>query len=183
LLDAMVLVAATAPGLSLMREFLRIMGPRFDSTQLPSPPARFLGMLALGAMAISPCVADWSLAQVALAMRGPRPRRARLARRPGVVACAAGALVAIAFFPVLVAMAEAKMSNRGYPPIALSLYRAHLGLLTVTEIGTSVAACWLLMATLGLWRPTPDWIDRLGRILGVYWIAMIPVGFWLAISL
>jgi hypothetical protein len=37
--------------------------------------------------------------------------------------------------------------------------------------GWTVAAIWLLLALSGLWRPERSWIDRLGRLLGVVWIA------------
>jgi hypothetical protein len=37
--------------------------------------------------------------------------------------------------------------------------------------GWTVAAIWLLLALSGRWRPEPSWIDRLGRLLGVVWIA------------
>ena len=37
--------------------------------------------------------------------------------------------------------------------------------------GFTVAAVWLLLALSGRWRPEKSWIDRLGRLLGVVWIA------------
>jgi hypothetical protein len=37
--------------------------------------------------------------------------------------------------------------------------------------GYAVAAVWLMLALSGLWRPERSWIDRLGRFLGVVWIA------------
>jgi hypothetical protein len=37
--------------------------------------------------------------------------------------------------------------------------------------GFTVAAVWLLLALAGRWRPEKSWIDRLGRLLGVVWIA------------
>lgn len=37
--------------------------------------------------------------------------------------------------------------------------------------GYSVAAVWLLLALSGHWRPERSWIDRLGRVLGLVWIA------------
>ncbi len=37
--------------------------------------------------------------------------------------------------------------------------------------GFSVAAIWVLLALSGRWRPERSWIDRLGRLLGVAWIA------------
>ena len=37
--------------------------------------------------------------------------------------------------------------------------------------GFTVAAIWLLLGLSGRWRPEKSWIDRLGRLLGVVWIA------------
>ncbi|WP_406695128.1 hypothetical protein V5E97_29235 [Singulisphaera sp. Ch08] len=37
--------------------------------------------------------------------------------------------------------------------------------------GYSVVAIWLLLVLSGRWRPEKSWIDRLGRVLGVIWIA------------
>ena len=37
-------------------------------------------------------------------------------------------------------------------------------------MGLAVAIAWSFHAMLGLWRPVPDAIDRLGRVVGVYWI-------------
>jgi hypothetical protein len=37
--------------------------------------------------------------------------------------------------------------------------------------GFTVAAIWLLLALSGRWRPERSWIDRLGRLLGLVWMA------------
>jgi hypothetical protein len=39
-------------------------------------------------------------------------------------------------------------------------------------IGLAVAVAWIFQALAGRWRPAPDWSDRIGRILGIYWIAV-----------
>ena len=36
--------------------------------------------------------------------------------------------------------------------------------------GLAVAAVWLLQCLSGRWRKSSDWIDCLGRIVGVLWI-------------
>ena len=43
------------------------------------------------------------------------------------------------------------------------------------ECGIAVAAAWTAMALAGRWLPRPDGIDRCGRIMGFFWLAMIPV--------
>ena len=37
--------------------------------------------------------------------------------------------------------------------------------------GWTVAAIWLVLVLSGRWRTERSWIDRLGRLLGVVWIA------------
>ena len=51
---------------------------------------------------------------------------------------------------------------------------------TVVYAGTAVAAVWVSQAVAGCWRPTADWIDRLGRFLGFLWILS---GFVFAVRL
>ena len=44
-----------------------------------------------------------------------------------------------------------------------------------SEPGIAIAACWVLLFPGGRWRTERSWIDLLGRILGVYWLAMIVI--------
>ena len=34
-----------------------------------------------------------------------------------------------------------------------------------------MAGSWLTLSLNRRWRPEPTWLDRLGRALGLYWIA------------
>jgi predicted transporter len=34
----------------------------------------------------------------------------------------------------------------------------------------TVVATWSMMALDRRWRPEPSWIDRTGRLIGIYWI-------------
>jgi hypothetical protein len=45
----------------------------------------------------------------------------------------------------------------------------------IDECGFSVAVAWLTLTLGGRWRPEPSWIDRMGRVLGFYFIAIIPL--------
>jgi hypothetical protein len=40
-------------------------------------------------------------------------------------------------------------------------------------VGVAVGAAWVNLAVCGRWRPEPEWIDRLGRIVGACWLAMM----------
>jgi hypothetical protein len=35
----------------------------------------------------------------------------------------------------------------------------------------SVVAAWVVLATCGGWRTEANWLDRLGRALGIFWVA------------
>ncbi len=80
-----------------------------------------------------------------------------VARYPGFSACVTSTLVMMlavgleCFVPV---------------PESSSVFPFFLWLLT----GLSIAAVWLWQAWLGCWEPTPCWLDRAGRTLGVLWM-------------
>jgi hypothetical protein len=50
----------------------------------------------------------------------------------------------------------------------------NFGYYTLNQIrevnGLAVSAVWLVLIVQGYWRPVPEWIDRLGRLLGVLWV-------------
>src|SRR5947209_1686828 len=83
LLDAMVLIAATAFGLAISMGNLRAMSPA-----LP-PVIRAL-------LAIVPCAGTWTIALALLYLRRPRPSIHDISRRPGSLACGA-AMLAFSF--------------------------------------------------------------------------------------
>jgi hypothetical protein len=51
---------------------------------------------------------------------------------------------------------------------------------STTAFGASagVAIAWILLAANGRWRSEPHWLDRMGRTLGWFWIAIIPFSYW-----
>ena len=49
---------------------------------------------------------------------------------------------------------------------------------TKDMIGSAVAVSWLILWLGGGWRAEPSWIDRLGRLLGVFWI-VFGVALWI----
>jgi hypothetical protein len=194
LLDAMTLVAATAVGLSVVRTYtLDILN--IDLTPYPLIPS-FLLAIWVRIVALLPLPAIWSIAVFALGLRRPRPPLRRLVRRPGFVATGAVCLVAaikLAGFLVLIART---IGNRFYilgqslvdSFIVTPAYRGpvRVGTIHATAyfassamgISLAVAAAWLLLAVSGRWRSEPDWLDRLGRGLGTFWIGIIPLSCW-----
>ena len=63
------------------------------------------------------------------------------------------------------------------PPLTLVLFaRLRLALTFSYGQGTAaVAVAWLTLALSGRWRPRPDWLDRAGRALGIFWLAIVPL--------
>jgi hypothetical protein len=45
--------------------------------------------------------------------------------------------------------------------------------IVATLIGLAVLMAWIVLKVRRQWKPEPSWIDRLGRLLGWGWIAMI----------
>jgi hypothetical protein len=107
---------------------------------------------------------------LAMRLRRPRPNLRSLSRQPGAVACAAAA---------------AAMAAGGI--VVLSLLRPvddwyflqdhpeaeHPWQIVVSRISMAVPAAWFILAWSGRWRSEPSWIDRMGRVLGAYWIGLL----------
>lgn len=167
ILDGLVLIAATGIGIAGARKMRASQGL----------PSIWVGLDVVNGSV--PFMLALTLGLLALGLRGPRPPRRKLGARPGWVACL---VVGIA----LGIDAGLHLMNRGVA--AAFLPSGGLGvsgeldlLLTntiwrMTSVGThAVAAAWAVMALLGCWRPRRDWVDRLGLILGVYWLALMPL--------
>lgn len=116
-----------------------------------------------------------TIAAIGLRLRRPRPDRRELVGQPGSVACI-GAGVAI-----LVPLLDAYVRIR---PLVSSCMWGELFckdfLLILVErtipgslglAGFGIALTWSLLAAGGRWRAEPSRIDRLGRFLGLAWIA------------
>jgi hypothetical protein len=43
---------------------------------------------------------------------------------------------------------------------------------TAPAVATAVLVAWLVLLAIGCFRPERDWVDRAGRALGIYWIAL-----------
>jgi hypothetical protein len=171
LLDAMILIAATAGGLAMIRGpvpgVLHILPSSPPIPFLIPRPALDAGLLTLAAW---PLPAMWTLALLTIRLRPPRPPWRRLSRQPGVTACCAVAFVAL-FNTLLLAGLSLKVGFDGdlFPVTAL-------------PVGLAVAVTWATLRMGGRWRPVPSPLDRAGRLLGAYWVAMIPLSFVVALS-
>lgn len=166
LFDLLILVAATGIGFGLIRAFAYVEGLR-------SPP---VGPFERETILVSACLIlmTLSLGTLAASLAPPRPRLRRLSRRPGFLAGVA--VAANALFQCL---------SRGVPWLARGAgmpgawwTRAH-NLLASLCLPSFVAQAILLAWAVGLlhgFSRRRDWIERLGRALGLAWIAA-----WIAV--
>jgi hypothetical protein len=138
---------------------------------------------------VTPHLAAMTIAVFAVRMRAPRPPLCRLARQPGLVACAVAlsALLVIAcWVGVTTAMGRAvEFSEHATNDFEHSrgsfvLYPLSGRNLVVygDRIGFAVAGAWLWLWISGRWRAEPTWVDRLGRVMGWLWLVLALV-FWL----
>jgi len=169
LLDGMILVAATAAGLAALRTYSTYLLSGSRSRSVPPPWALPALVVARGIVWGSPIAAMWSLFATAISLRPPRPRLRRLAARPGILACWAASLGLV--LGLGVTLNFALNLGPGSNPERFLVFC----LLIAYPVGFTVAGAWAASAWGGRWRPEPRWLDRLGRALGLYWIALIPL--------
>ncbi len=99
-------------------------------------------------------------------------------RQPGFVAyCSVAVVGLLLVFPMLVADAALDFASPLSPWEHLTFDWEN-----ANAVGLTVAVGWIVSWLSGRWRPEPSWIDRMGRIFGVYWITMVPAYLWLCLS-
>jgi hypothetical protein len=194
--DAIVLVAATAAGLAVVKPYHETMAlldwaPPIESAGAFSGWIKGLwGCLVL----IAPVVMAWTLAILVLRLRRPRERWRRLVRQPGLVAGLMAAVVLgwrfVGFATMCVrvngrtslsilTVRHGSLSGLwgGWPQRNLLFETDHF-LDTMATIGVAVAASWMLLLASRRRCSEPSWIDRTGRALGWFWIATLPLTSW-----
>jgi hypothetical protein len=127
-----------------------------------------------------------SLSVLLLRLRTPLPIRRWLFWQPGASACgvASAALVAAGLLYVVTHYLSFRSGVR--PPAFLwrqiqeDLMPENLTA-AATVIGYGVAGTWIALAAKRRWRPERDWIDGLGQLVGVGWLAMILGGMILPV--
>jgi hypothetical protein len=170
LFDAMVLIAATAIPLLPLRLFMSGYSGLSSGSYLGQ--AVELGLIADALLC--PLAMSLSLALWALRLRQPRPDVPRVYRQPGMAACTA-TLVFLAFFltATLISLFLSYFAGVAHSKHMFTQFNFVIWLLIVPLclVGISVLAVWTVLWSIGAWRPEPSWIDRAGRVLGVYWVA------------
>jgi len=167
LVDAMVLVAAIGVAFVLIREYLESLPFRRILLLVAHDPALSwlwrLGTVLSGILA--PLAVSLSLALWILRFREPRPDLHRVFRQPGMVACSA-TVIETSVFVLKVLFSEYYVVRKGWMMPQLN----QLWIIRLPWNGEVVAVAWILLWLSGRWRSEPSWIDRAGRVLGVYWV-------------
>jgi hypothetical protein len=165
--DAMVFIAATAFGLALARkvyphDLLRPTVGSYTHWFLNGPAACL--------------VAAWAMALVFVRLRRPRPHRRRLMRQPGFVACTAS-LLALALGSVCgrIVFGTVFFNLHGYNNFQVEDYWSW----AIRPTGPVVLGAWVGLWLAGRSSAEKSGIDRMGRAVGLFWIAgavWIPIG-------
>jgi hypothetical protein len=174
--DAMILIAASGAGLAVFQLVSKgvLGGPYQWSRLIVRPlggwtPGQALVRLVELLGPSLPFAAAWTCVIPLLRLRAPRPSIRRVLRQPGTVACLASIIGALWATTALLETLGVLVVTRGR-----QIGDGWLFHFVVEEIfpdmGLAVAAAWFGQAIAGRWRPVPDWVDRLGRVLGCYWI-------------
>jgi hypothetical protein len=161
LLDLLTLIAATAVGLALLR--ISIKGMQ-DWPTAVSAGALAASRIGAGQTYASCLLAPWSLALLALDLRGSRTSPRRAARGPGFIACAAAtAGVALYLVACSIQFATGRLS---LSPAAVSRITGVFD----TYAALVVAGAWLSLVLDSRWRAETNWIGWAGRVVGIGWI-------------
>jgi hypothetical protein len=181
LLDAMILVAATALGCALVQWTSRVHGSAFSWRSICEGSQGLLGQFPrkdwvtfaaevaqLGIMtsvATMPLVA--TLALLPIRVIGPRPSLRRLARQPGMMAtCAVGVTIAFVGLFLVAAAPGAQTGVFTVPDKSAVVAMLFLPMFA----GCALLVSWITLLVSRRWRAEPSWVDRLGRSTGVFWI-------------
>ncbi len=180
LIDAMVLIAVVALALTMTRSYLRWFVVLSSVISTEPSNVRIMGIREWLYACVPPLVI---LSATLWPLRFTRPvcRYHRTARLPGLtVSYAAWVALVFAFVRSVFDM-RTWLAYTHYPHVGVLSLGDILVLRVVSMkdfIGSAVAVTWLLLWLGGGWRAESGWIDRLGRLLGVSWIAF-GVALWI----
>jgi hypothetical protein len=185
LLDAMVLIATTAVGLA----FVRYSRMKYFAWEPPVAPDRLiyhtLIMISRAVYGALPVLYGLCAAVVVSSLGSTGSRRKEFTTiRPGIAACTA-ALVAL-LTGLVFRLLNYAVGHSGVlwskPTVDMLLTRGDAFLWSPPAIDkllmesgpgsiAAVFAVWGVQCLSGLWRPVPEWPDRLGRALG--WLLLL----------
>ena len=168
--DCMILVVAFAVSAAILRAYLpgffRLQAAR--SSIFPDPWGALRAYFWFSG--VGSCVAiPVTGALLVIRVLPPRPRWARLAIQPGFLGCVA---VLVALIPGLAEVLP--ILHR--PGFAGSVGFEQVWGQATRYCSSAAFGAWFALAMCRRWRVDPSWIDRSGRILGVFWL-LLPTSF------
>ena len=156
----MILIAASAVGMALMRLFFQSA----SSVPVGGNPS---DNVQLNLFSFSPMLMVWSFTLLFLQLRQPTSPIRELTGTPGFGAVCATACVTIVHFSTM--SIEAFLD----PKHSFLTRPFYIGLSwLVTFVALSIVPVWVLVALGGRWNRSTDWRERLGRVVGWCWIAL-----------
>ncbi len=197
--DALVLIGAAAVGLALIRGWdSPLWCPlwMYSSRGRTVSPARLiLHTIQVGVSWTIPFGLSLTVALLALRFRRPRPSIRRITRQPGTIACFATLAACVyhvsgaIFYDAMAYLTRPQSAvHLPSPPfvrfdnprrisrsIGLWLHDNLLELFPFSispSVAVPIAVGWCVLIACGRWRRPTDWIDRSGRWLGAFWIAL-----------
>jgi hypothetical protein len=191
ILDVLVLIVALSLGLALARAVAKDR-PSAPPGRLDTGTADWVKQSGPAIAVASRMVAMGMLGLLVIQLRPPQQALRRLSRQPGFVACAAGVAGLAAGGASGLALAglapdHVQDLNRqlwSLDPGATNLVPTQVTAWAYSEAGIlpAIVAAWLALALGRRWRPVPTLLDRVGRVLGAYWILVYGfrvVAFWI----
>ena len=161
--DLMAIVGAVAAGAA----WTRMLDPDLMTTLMSSwsHPTRQSSIELINLTC--PLVSTLSMTILVLRLRRPRPRRLKLARQPGFIACSVAVAHLVAGGILILAINFHKNILKHHSSIEDLWEILWIG------IGFATAGAWVCLGLVCGWRPEPSWIDRTGRALGLFWLVFL----------
>ena len=195
LIDAITLVAAVGIGLAWVRYnrtnvlsyfVTDLYDAERDHYPIPRPWRGvwyYVSLLWVWLASFLPLFAVTTVAIVALRFRQPRRPLRRLVKQPGFVACAAASLALVSSgvgnaITVHLGALFLVIENPGKPYPYPEYYLPDLtNYIDPGYVGIAAVSAWLILLLGGRQRRIEDWVDRVGWLLGIFWMTMVPISW------
>jgi hypothetical protein len=187
LLDAMVLVAATAIGLAAARGLHK---PIWSMTSMSVESGLYSAIslaVARWIVIALPMAWAWTITLSLLGLRGFQTGRRAPLILPGSAACGAATIAMAIEMINLLAVLSAIVIWGGMSRPRMGWLIAELiveiDMPGVATPGLAVTIAWVALAVSRRWQPEPSWIDRAGRLMGWGWIGLMILRPWIFLIL